>query len=367
MERLGANIKAIGVGGGGGNMINYLVDKKIGSVELIASNTDIQALDVSKAPLKIQLGLKATKGLGAGMKPEVGKISAEESIESVKSLLDGADMVFISAGLGGGTGTGASPTIAKAAKELNALTVSIVTTPFRFEGRKRKKLAQEGLKELKEVSDSIIHVSNENLLSISKERLGIRESFLLVDNILAEAIIGISSLINAHHTNDINLDFADVKTVMSHRGLALMGVGRGEGSDSAVNAANQALSSPLLDNLKIDGAMGIIVNFHINPDYPLQNISSAMDLIEDQADENAEIIFGTSTNEELGTDEVKLTLVATGFEKEEDSEENPKDKSPEKKLRRFPQGRIISLNEEQKKDKAYMEDLDTPTFMRRRD
>jgi cell division protein FtsZ len=268
----------------------------------------------------MQLGMNVTKGLGAGMKPEVGKAAAEESYDNIKTMLNGADLVFISAGLGGGTGTGAAPVIAQAAKEIGALTVSIVTSPFAFEGRKRKRLAKEGLEELKKESDSIIVVPNERLLSIVEKNLGMRDSFRLVDNVLSQAVSGISNVILSHGANDINLDFADVKTVMSHRGLALMGVGESQGSSAAYDAAKTAIESPLLDNLSIDGAMGILVHFHIHPDYPLAEISEAMDIVEENADEDANIIFGTTTSEEFPLDEVKLTIIATGFEDPSDLE-----------------------------------------------
>ncbi len=317
---LGAKIKAIGVGGGGGNMINHMINEGVTGIDLLVANTDAQALDASLAPYKMQLGMNVTKGLGAGMKPEVGKAAAEESYDNIKTMLNGADLVFISAGLGGGTGTGAAPVIAQAAKEVGALTVSIVTSPFAFEGRKRKRLAKAGLEELKKESDSIIVVPNERLLSIVEKNLGMRDSFRLVDNVLAQAVSGISNVILSHGANDINLDFADVKTVMSHRGLALMGVGESQGNSAAYDAAKTAIESPLLDNLSIDGAMGILVHFHIHPDYPLAEISEAMDIVEENADEDANIIFGTTTSEDFPLDEVKLTIIATGFEDPSDLE-----------------------------------------------
>ena len=310
----GAKIKAIGVGGGGGNMINHMISEGINSIDLIVANTDAQALDSSLAPYKMQLGLNATRGLGAGMIPDKGREAALESFEDIKEMLEGSDIVFISAGLGGGTGTGAAPIIAQAAKEIGALTVSIVTSPFKFEGRKRTKLAKEGLEELKRESDSIIVVPNEKLLSIVEKNLGIKESFRMVDDILAQAVGGISKVILSHGDNDINLDFADVKTVMNHRGLALMGTGYSSGAAAAYDAAKMAIESPLLDNISIDGAMGVLVQFDIHPDYPLNGISEAMEIIYDSADEDADVIFGTTTNADMEIDEVKITIVATGFE-----------------------------------------------------
>jgi cell division protein FtsZ len=313
-QTTGAKIKAIGVGGGGGNMINHMISEGISNIDLIVANTDAQALDTSIAPYKMQLGMNATRGLGAGMIPEKGREAALESFDDIKEMLEGSDIVFISAGLGGGTGTGAAPIIAQAAKEIGALTVSIVTSPFKFEGRKRTKLAKEGLEELKRESDSIIVVPNERLLSIVEKNLGIKESFKMVDDILAQAVGGISKVILSHGDNDINLDFADVKTVMNHRGLALMGTGYSSGSSAAYDAAKMAIESPLLDNISIDGAMGVLVQFDIHPDYPLNGISEAMDIIYDSADEDADVIFGTTTNENMELDEVRITIVATGFE-----------------------------------------------------
>ncbi len=375
----GAKIKAIGVGGGGGNMINHMIREGIDGIDLIVANTDAQALDASIAPYKMQIGLQVTKGLGAGMKPEVGKEAAEESFDSIKTMLDGADLVFISAGLGGGTGTGAAPVIAQAAKEVGALTVAIVTSPFAFEGRKRKRLAKEGLEALKRESDSIIVVPNERLLSIVEKNLGMRDSFRLVDNVLSQAVGGISNVILSHGANDINLDFADVKTVMSHRGLALMGVGESQGNSAAYDAAKTAIESPLLDNLSIDGAMGILVHFHIHPDYPLVEISEAMDIVEENADEDANIIFGTTTSEDIPLDEVKLTIIATGFEDPSDFEvTKPKnDNSVEKTtistskpgLRRPSQGNLLNSLNSEKVVGGYNgtnnDYLDTPTFLRK--
>ncbi|MDD2399564.1 MAG: cell division protein FtsZ [Sulfurovum sp.] len=310
----GAKIKAIGVGGGGGNMINHMINEGINDIDLIVANTDAQALETSMAPFKLQLGVNATRGLGAGMIPEKGREAALESFEDIKSMLQGSDIVFISAGLGGGTGTGAAPIIAQAAKEIGALTVSIVTSPFKFEGRKRTKLAKEGLEELKRESDSIIVVPNEKLLSIVEKNLGIKESFRMVDNILSQAVGGISKVILSHGENDINLDFADVKTVMSHKGLALMGAGYSTGANAAYDAAKAAIESPLLDNISIDGAMGVLVHFDIHPDYPIMEISEAMNIIEESADEDASVIFGTTTNSNMDVDEVRITIIATGFE-----------------------------------------------------
>jgi len=266
----GAVIKAIGVGGGGGNMINHMVEQKINGIELITANTDAQALDTSLAPYKIQIGKNVSRG--CGMMPERGREAAIEAYEDIKESLTGSDLVFIAAGLGGGTGTGAAPVVAQAAKEVGALTVGVVTTPFKFEGRKRTKLAQEGLSELKKECDSIIVIPNERLLSVVDKNLGVKESFKLVDDILAQAVSGISNVIISHSNSDINLDFADVKTVMSHKGLALMGVGKAEGQNAAYDATLQAISSPLLGDISIKGAKGILVHFTTNPNYSITNL-----------------------------------------------------------------------------------------------
>ena len=329
---VGAKIKAIGVGGGGGNMINHMINSGITDIDLIIANTDAQALESSNAPYKIQLGEKLTKGLGAGMKPEIGQQSAIESYDAIKEVLDGADIVFVSSGLGGGTGTGAAPIIAQAAKEIGALTVSVVTKPFRFEGKRRQKLAESGLEELKKESDSIIVIPNEKLLSIVDKNLGIKDSFKMVDNILARAVSGISNVILSRGKNDINLDFADVNTVMNHRGLALMGVGEATGPSAAYEAIKNAIESPLLDNMDINGAMGVLVHFQIHPDYPILEISEAMNIIEDNADENAHVIFGTTTDESMQLDEVKITIVATGFESEENETEESSQESKKQQI-----------------------------------
>jgi len=295
----------------------------IEGIDLIIANTDIQALDNSPIVHKIQLGINLTKGLGAEMRPEIGKLSAEENYESIKEMLDGADLVFILTGLGGGTGTGASPVIARIAKEIGALPIPIVSTPFAFEGRKRLKLAKAGLEELKKESDSIIVVPNERLLSIVEKNLGMRDSFRLVDKVISQAIEGISNVIISHGANDINIDFADVKTIMSHGGLALMGVGESQGNSAAYNAAKIAIESPLLDNMSINGALGVLVHFNMHPDFPIMEIYDAMNVVNESADDEADIIFGTSTDTNLAENYVKITIVATGFEKEVETTNNP--------------------------------------------
>ncbi|WP_281950962.1 cell division protein FtsZ [Nitrosophilus kaiyonis] len=357
----GANIKAIGVGGGGGNMIGHMINQGINGIELLVANTDAQALNTSNAHVKIQLGEKTTRGLGAGMVPEKGKEAALESYDEIKEKLEGADIVFVAAGMGGGTGTGAAPIIAQAAKEVGALTISVVTKPFKFEGRKRSRLAEEGLEELKKESDSIVVIPNDKLLAIVEKNLGIKDSFKIVDDVLARAVSGISGVILSYGQNDINLDFADVKTVMSHRGLALMGVGEAQGSNSAYEAIKSAIESPLLDNMSINGAMGVLVHFTIHPDYPLVDIGEAMDIVYESADEDAHVIFGTTTDENMEPDRVKITLIATGFDHEEEKKEELKLVTPK-------QTEIVTTKVKVSGsdfDNTNEEVLDIPTFLRK--
>ncbi|MAD42537.1 MAG: cell division protein FtsZ [Arcobacter sp.] len=316
-----AKIAVIGVGGGGCNMINHMIKEGSHKIDLIAANTDLQVLHISKAPKKIQLGLKLTKGLGAGMKPEIGRDSAVESYEDIKTALKGADIIFIAAGLGGGTGTGAAAIIAKAAKEIGALTVSVVTKPFTWEGKKRAGLANLGLEELKKVSDSIIVVPNDRLLEIIDENVGMKDAFKIIDNILFQAVNGMSEVILNPGNSDINTDFADVKTIMQHRGMALMGIGKAKGEDAAQKALEDAIDSPLLDKVSLNGAKGILIHFNIHPQVSLFAINDVMGTINDRMDSNAEIIFGTTSDSTLETDEVKITIVATGFESKNDEHE----------------------------------------------
>ncbi len=332
-----AKIAVIGVGGGGCNMINHMITEGSHKIDLIAANTDLQVLHISKAPKKIQLGLKLTKGLGAGMKPEIGRDAAVESYDDIKTALGDADIVFIAAGLGGGTGTGAAAIIAKAAKEIGALTVSVVTKPFTWEGKKRAGLANLGLEEIKKVSDSIIIVPNDRLLDIIDENIGMKDAFKIIDNILYQAVNGMSEVILNPGNSDINTDFADVKTIMQHKGLALMGIGRAKGEDAALKALEDAIDSPLLDKVSLSGAKGILIHFNIHPQVSLFAINNVMGTIHDTIDSNAEIIFGTTSDDSLEKDEVKITIVATGFESntpEEETEPNELDDN-EIKLRQL--------------------------------
>ncbi len=358
VTQTGARIVAVGVGGGGGNMIGHMLKEGISGIELVIANTDAQVLAQSAAATKIQLGHKLTKGLGAGMKPEVGKDSALESYDEIRMALEGADIVFIAAGLGGGTGTGAAPVIAGIAKDLGALTISVVTKPFMFEGKKRMLLAEEGLKELKETSDSIVVIPNDKLLSIIDRKLGMKDSFKIVDSVLAQAVSGTSGVILSSGDNDINLDFADLQTVMSHRGMALMGVGEHQGENAAYEAIKAAIESPLLDNMSINGAMGVLVHFHMHPNFPMMELNEAMQVVHDSADMDADVIFGTSSDESLEEDFVRITLVATGFEQQKKNNTNY-EKPEETKPRVVTRPRLVVGG-----DALHEDYLDVPTYMR---
>jgi cell division protein FtsZ len=361
----GARIVAVGVGGGGGNMIGYMLKEQIPGIELIIANTDAQVLEQGSAATKIQLGAKLTKGLGAGMKPEVGKESALESYEDLARALEGADIVFVAAGLGGGTGTGAAPIIAKIAKEVGALTIAVVTKPFSFEGKKRLKLAEDGLNELKNESDCIVVIPNDKLLSIIDPKMGIKDSFKIVDSVLARAVSGTSGVILASGENDINLDFADLQTVMSHRGLALMGVGEYKGENAAYEAIKNAIESPLLDNMSVNGALGVLVHFSMHPEFPFMELSAAMDVVHNSVDDSADVIFGTTTDESLAKDFIRITLVATGFEKKAaQSINNTEFENKEVIAAAAAKPRVV-VRPAMVANGDYTEDfLDVPTFMR---
>lgn len=314
---IGANIKVVGVGGGGSNAVSTMIDSGMGGVEFIVANTDRQALAAHKAKGRIQLGAELTKGLGAGANPDVGRRAAIESYNDIVEKIDGADMVFVTAGMGGGTGTGGAPVVAKIARELGALTIGVVTRPFVFEGKKRQKHADLGLQELKENVDTLIVIPNQKLLSISSEKTPLLETFKKADEVLLQAVKGISDLINIRGL--INLDFADIRTVMSSRGIALMGTGVARGENRAVEAATAAISSPLLENISIDGATGIIINVTGGADLSLYEVNEASTLITEAAHEDAEIIFGAVIDETLG-DEIRVTVIATGFEYQQPKE-----------------------------------------------
>lgn len=306
----GAKIRVIGVGGGGCNAVNTMIKAGLSGVEYIVANTDAQALNANLAPTKIQLGAEITKGLGAGANPEVGRKAALDEYEKITDVLTGADMVFITAGMGGGTGTGAAPVIAKLAKELGALTVGVVTKPFLFEGKKRFRQAESGINTLEECVDSLITIPNQRLLHIAGESLSLIDTFKKADEVLLNAVRGISDLIN--NTGHINADFADVSTVMTNKGFALMGTGVATGPDRAIKAAKEAISSPLLEDITIDGATGIIINITGNESLTMHETNEAVTLIMEAADEEAEIIFGTVIDDSM-EDEIKVTVVATGL------------------------------------------------------
>lgn len=306
----GAVIKVIGVGGGGGNAINRMIEENVKGVEFIASNTDVQALKNSKAETVIQLGPKYTRGLGAGSQPEVGQKSAEESEQAIRDALEGADMVFITAGMGGGTGTGAAPIVAKIAKDLGALTVGVVTRPFSFEGPKRGRFAAEGISLLKENVDTLLIISNNRLLEVVDKKTPMLEAFREADNVLRQGVQGISDLITA--PGYVNLDFADVKTVMANQGTALMGIGVASGEDRVVEATKKAISSPLLET-SIDGAEQVLLNITGGLDMTLFEAQDASDIVAGAATGDVNIILGTSISEELG-DEIRVTVIATGID-----------------------------------------------------
>ena len=309
----GARIKVIGVGGGGGNAVNRMIEAGIEGIEFLVANTDLQALKRSRAPIKIQLGGKLTKGLGAGANPDIGRNAALEDTEKIIEALEGADMVFVTTGLGGGTGTGAAPIIASLATELNALTVAVVTKPFHFEGKRRMLQSEQGLRELRECVDTVITIPNERLLHTVERNVSLQDAFKLADDVLRQAVQGISDLITVPGL--INLDFADVKAIMQGMGLALMGAGRASGENRALEATQQAISSPLLEEATIEGAKGVLINITGGLDLTLYEVNEASSIIREAADENANIIFGAVIDENL-RDEMKITVIATGFDKE---------------------------------------------------
>jgi cell division protein FtsZ len=310
-------IKVIGVGGGGTNMINHMARENNLPIHLIAVNSDIQHLSTSLATTKVQIGEKLTRGLGAGANPEIGRDSANESAEEIQKALEGADIVFVATGLGGGTGTGAAPVVAKIAKELGALTIAVTTTPFKYEGRKREKVANLGLEELKNSSDSIVVIPNNKLRGAIDKSVGFKDAFRIIDDVLSRAVNGMSGVVLEHGESDINVDFADMRTVMSYKGKALMGIGEANGENAAMEAIQNAIKSPLLNEVDLDRAKGILIHFTIHPNYPYMEVEDSMDLIYDSSDEDADVFFGTTTNDELEENFVKVILIATGFEHDE--------------------------------------------------
>jgi cell division protein FtsZ len=314
-----ARIKVIGVGGGGGNAINTMVAARIEGVEFIAANTDVQALAANKASVKIQLGRGASRGLGAGANPEIGRQAALEEREAIAAALDGADMVFVTAGMGGGTGTGGAPIVADVAKQAGALTVGVVTKPFLFEGNRRRKQAEQGLAELKAAVDTLIVIPNQRLISVAGENMAMADAFKRADEVLLNAVQGISDIITVHGL--VNVDFADVRTIMSEQGMALMGTGRSSGEKRAVEAMQAAISSPLLEDVTLDGATGLLVNITGGANLTLFEVNEAVSMAQSNADPDANIIFGSVVDETLG-EEVRITVIATGFQGR-DAEKRP--------------------------------------------
>jgi cell division protein FtsZ len=387
-----ARIKVVGVGGGGTNAVNRMIEEGIQGVEFIAVNTDAQALTLAKAPQKVRIGEKLTRGLGAGGNPETGRKSAEESAESLYSCLKNADMVFVTAGLGGGTGTGAAPIVAQIAKECGALTIGVVTRPFTFEGAKRQQSAEAGMDALKEHADTLIVIPNDRLLQIVDKRASLNDAFRLADDVLHQGIQGISELITVPGL--INLDFADVKTIMSEGGAALMAVGCAAGDERARNAAEQAISSQLLD-ITIDGARGVLFNVTGGPDMTLFEVNQAAAIIRETSHPDVNMIFGAVIDPNMG-DEIRITVIATGFERagiprrivERPGSQVEKQRQPVVQLQRPAEAALVSSSNaasqpapsmpvqlpvqqpapqpEFKPQTNYQEDLDIPTFLRNR-
>ncbi|MDV2685343.1 cell division protein FtsZ [Alkalihalophilus sp. As8PL] len=366
MDQL-AQIKVIGVGGGGSNAVNRMIENGLQGVEFIAVNTDAQALHLSKAETKLQLGGKLTRGLGAGANPEIGKKAAEESREQLEEVLQGADMVFITAGMGGGTGTGAAPVIAEVAKEIGALTVGVVTRPFTFEGRKRQNQAATGIGALKEKVDTLIVIPNDRLLEIVDKNTPMLEAFREADNVLRQGVQGISDLIAVPGL--INLDFADVKTIMTDKGSALMGIGIATGENRASEAAKKAISSPLLET-SVDGAQGVLMNITGGSNLSLYEVHEAAEIVSAASDAEVNMIFGSVINENL-KDEIVVTVIATGFD---DTENKPQRQTPQNQMKQQQQQQSKPQQEEPQKESRFsqptqqpQEDtLDIPTFLRNR-
>ncbi len=364
-----AQIKVIGVGGGGSNAVNRMIETGVQGVEFIAVNTDAQALHLSKAENRIQIGGKLTRGLGAGANPEVGKKAAEESREQIENVLKGADMVFVTAGMGGGTGTGAAPVIAQIAKELGALTVGIVTRPFTFEGRRRITHAHSGIEALKEKVDTLIVIPNDRLLEIVDKNTPMLEAFRQADNVLRQGVQGISELIAVPGL--INLDFADVKTIMTERGSALMGIGLASGENRATEAAKKAICSPLLET-SIDGARGVLMNITGGTNLSLYEVNEAADIVASASDPEVNMIFGAVINENL-KDEIIVTVIATGFDENQESVRSTTGQSLRPGIAQAPKSPQTPVREEKEEVRPISQsqsfnenDLDIPTFLRNR-
>jgi cell division protein FtsZ len=352
---LGARIKVIGVGGGGGNAVNTMIAGKLSGVDFIVANTDAQAIEANRATVKLQLGEQITKGLGAGANPEVGRRAAMEDEAKLREYLAGADMVFITAGMGGGTGTGGAPVIAKIAREIGALTVGVVTKPFVFEGKKRMRQADEGIHELKATVDTLIVIPNQRLLSIAARTTTMLEAFHKADDILLQAVRGISDLIMTPGL--INLDFADVRTVMAEMGLALMGAATASGENRAIEAAQKAISSPLLEDISIHGARGLLINITGGPDLGLHEVNEAATMIQEEAHDDANIIFGAVIDERM-KDEIRVTVIATGFGEKEEHRQ-PLSSLASSAARDLRGKKVVHLG-------TIVDDLEGPTWQRKR-
>jgi len=350
-RKSGANLKVVGIGGGGCNAVNTMIKSGLMGVEFIGANTDAQALTACSAPIKVQLGANLTKGLGAGANPETGRNAILEDRDQLREILSGADMVFITAGLGGGTGTGGAPILASIAKEVGALTVAVVTKPFFFEGKRRQRQAEEGLKELRKCVDTLITIPNQRLLNIAGKDMSLLEAFRKADEVLLQAVQGISDLITVEGL--INLDFADVRTVMSEMGMALMGTGAASGEKRAVEAAQRAISSPLLEDITITGARGILISVTGGPDLGIYEVNEACLLIQDEAHEDANIIFGAVIDEKI-REEIRITVIATGFGRAESKEETVSES-----LSHPPEREKVVVNFSRKE-----ENREIPAFMR---
>jgi cell division protein FtsZ len=362
-----ATIKVIGVGGGGNNAVNRMIEHGVQGVEFIAVNTDAQALNLSKAEIKMQIGAKLTRGLGAGANPEVGKKAAEESKEQLEEVLSGADMVFVTAGMGGGTGTGAAPVIPQIARDLGALTVGVVTRPFTFEGKKRSSQASGGIGSMKEAVDTLIVIPNDRLLEIVDKSTPMLEAFREADNVLRQGVQGISDLIATPGL--INLDFADVKTIMSNKGSALMGIGVAAGENRATEAAKKAINSPLLET-SIDGAQGVLMNITGGMNLSLYEVQEAADIVATATDQEVNMIFGSVINENL-KDEIIVTVIATGFNEEVSQPKVARPsysqtKTTQSAIKREPKREDVP-QEQPRSTSAIQDDaLDIPTFLRNR-
>ena len=359
----GARIKVIGIGGGGGNAVNRMIEAGIEGIEFLVANTDLQALKRSRAPIKIQLGSRLTKGLGAGADPGVGREAALEDTDKIIEVLEGADMVFVTTGLGGGTGTGAAPIIASLATELNCLTVAVVTKPFQFEGRRRMQQADHGLRELRECVDTVITIPNERLLHTVEKGASLSDSFRIADDVLRQAVQGISDLITVPGL--INLDFADVKAIMSGMGMALMGAGHAFGENRAIEATQQAISSPLLEEASIQGAKGVLMNITGGSDLTLFEVNAAATIIREAADEDANIIFGAVIDEGL-RDQMRITVIATGFDREAVAVAAVGSTSAMPVTAQRSMQRPIDELPRPMMSNARADDLDVPTFIRKK-